>query len=212
MCIRDHVLGSNMQWRSGFRLPGPAADSTYHCRTSCRVRFFLGLGLTDSQAGIRSARPKVNPNLKNQMNAIDDKCINVCNSLLRGELSAIETYGQAIRKYSDLPVAEKLQEFRSDHIAAAQLLAQNVREMGGQPETDSGGWGEFANLVQGAADLFGKGSAIESLQRGEEHGRSSYEDALENDDVMPSCKTMIREQLLPPTVRQIAELETLGDS
>ena len=143
------------------------------------------------------------------MNAIDDKCITACNSLLRGELSAIETYAQAIRKYSDLPVAEKLQEFRGDHIAAAQLLAQNVREMGGKPETDSGGWGEFANLVQGAANLFGEGSAIESLQKGEQFGRKDYERALEDEDIMPSCKTMIREQLLPPTIRHINELETL---
>lgn len=33
------------------------------------------------------------------MNTIHDHCINVCNSLLRNELYAVETYGQAIEKY-----------------------------------------------------------------------------------------------------------------
>ena len=143
------------------------------------------------------------------MNAINEHCIKICNSLLRGELSAIQTYGQAIHKYPDSAVTDELRSIRSDHIKAANLLSDHVRDMAGDPETDSGAWGSFATTVQGAANLFGTNSAVESLQKGEEMGRKDYESALVDDEVMPESKALIREKLLPPTVRHIAALESL---
>ena len=143
------------------------------------------------------------------MNAINEHCIKVCNSLLRGELSAIQTYGQAIHKYSDSAVSDELRSIRSDHIKSANLLSDHVREMDGEPETDSGSWGVFATAVQGAANLFGANSAMESLQKGEETGRRDYQEALLDDEVMPELKMLIRENLLPPIVRHTAALESL---
>ena len=67
----------------------------------------------------------------------------------------------------------------------------------------------FANAVQGTADFFGPGSAIESLQKGEEAGRKDYQEALTDEEVMPECKEMIREELLPPVIEHIACLEKL---
>jgi len=139
-------------------------------------------------------------------------CIDVCNSLLRGELSAVETYSQAISKYSGKPVLAELQRIRSEHAESAARLTENVRSMGGTPETDSGAWGVFAKAVQGAANLFGADSAIESLQRGEEKGREDYQDALEDVEVMAGCKTLIRSELLPKVERHIAILERLEDA
>jgi uncharacterized protein (TIGR02284 family) len=138
-----------------------------------------------------------------------EKCIKVCNSLLRGELSAVETYSQAIRKYEDSPVADQLREIRNEHVNSSKILADNVAGMGGVPETDSGAWGVLAKAVQGAANLFGANSAIESLLEGEETGRSDYEDALTNQDVLPECKAMIRDSLHPATVRHISRLQSL---
>ena len=140
---------------------------------------------------------------------LNDHCIAVCNGLLRGELSAVETYGQAIEKYAGSPVTEELRRIRSDHSRSATWLSANVREMGGIPEKDSGAWGIFATAVQGAANLFGQDSAIESLQRGEEAGRKDYQHALLDDDVMTDCKLMIREDLLPPIIEHIASLDKL---
>ncbi len=138
-----------------------------------------------------------------------DHCIAVCNGLLRGELSAVETYGQAIEKYAGSPVTDELRRIRSDHSRSATWLSANVREMGGEPENDAGAWGLFATAVQGAANLFGENSAIESLQRGEEAGRKDYQEALLDDDVMTNCKLMIREDLLPPIIEHLASLDKL---
>ena len=70
-----------------------------------------------------------------------------------------------------------------------------VRGMGGEADKDSGAWGLCATAGQGAASLFGAESAIESVQRGEEMGRTDYQDALLDEHVMPSCKEMMREEL-----------------
>lgn len=141
-----------------------------------------------------------------------DQCIKVCNKLLRGEISAVETYDKAIEKYGNEPVLAELRRVRSEHSESAMRLQKNVREMGGTPSTESGAWGVFATTVQSAADLFGAGSAVESLKRGEEHGRNDYHAALENEHVMPGCKAMIRDELLPRTNRHIATLERLENA
>lgn len=94
---------------------------------------------------------------------------------------------------------------------AVEKLRANITRMGGEPSTESGSWGAFAKSVQGAANMFGDDSALNALQRGEAHGRDDYEDALENDDVLPDCKTMIQTELLPKTREHIAALERLED-
>lgn len=137
-------------------------------------------------------------------------CIDVCNSLLRGEISAIETYEEAIVRFaSDRNTMLILEKIHGDHTESAQLLRQNVRNMGGSPDNNSGAWGAFANAVQSAADLFGKQSAIAALIEGEEHGRREYAEALENEQVLPQCKGLIRVQLLPRLERHIARLKSL---
>jgi len=141
----------------------------------------------------------------------NEDCIKSCNSLLRGELSAVETYSKAIEKYPATPVTAEFTRIQTEHRESANKLAANIREMGGVPDTDSGAWGVFAKSVQGAANLFGTGSAIESLQRGEEHGRNEYRDALENEDVMDSCKRLIRNELLPKVDNHIKVLERLEE-
>jgi hypothetical protein len=138
------------------------------------------------------------------------ECIDVCNRLLRGELSAVETYRQTLSRFDGDPAATTLRQILGEHEFAAELLRNNVLEMGGEPSTDSGAWGAFATAVQGVAQVFGESSAIKGLQQGEEHGLDDYEDALEDDDVMPSCKDMIRADLMPRARQHIASLNVLA--
>jgi uncharacterized protein (TIGR02284 family) len=140
-----------------------------------------------------------------------EHCIDICNKLLRGERSAVETYNQAIERHADSTVRPELERIRMDHQEAVSRLSQSVREMGGVPDEGSGAWGVFARGVQAAANLFGAESAVSNLQNGEQHGRSDYEDALSDEEVMPEHKAMIRDELLPRTQRHIATLERLED-
>jgi bacterioferritin (cytochrome b1) len=139
----------------------------------------------------------------------NDACIRICNSLLRGELSAVETYSLAINRYTGKPAVTELQKIRTEHALSAARLSQNVREMGGTPDEESGAWGVFAKVVQGAANLFGEESALESLKKGEEKGKSDYEAALEGEEMMSSHKEIVRSELLPRINHHIAALDRL---
>ncbi|MGH8018369.1 MAG: DUF2383 domain-containing protein [Opitutaceae bacterium] len=144
------------------------------------------------------------------MSSITENCIEVCNGLLRGEISAVETYTQAIEKFHDDPAVSTLDQIRAEHVDSANRLRENVRSMGGTPSNDSGAWGSFAKTVEGAAKLMGSSAALKGLKQGEEFGKSSYEEALHDDGVMPGCKDMIRVELLPRQVRHIATIDRLA--
>ncbi len=138
-----------------------------------------------------------------------DHCIAICNKLLRGERSAVETYDQAITKCTDEPVLAELHRLRGEHSFSVSTLETNVRAMGGQPDDSSGLWGAFANAVQGTANALGADFALEVLQSGEKSGQLDYEEALSDDSVIPECKTLIRSELLPKLQEHIDALERL---
>ncbi len=139
-------------------------------------------------------------------------CIKVCNDLLQSELSAVETYSQALEKYTEAPVVEELRRICLDHANAAAQLAVKVQDMGGAPENAPGAWENFTSFVRSAENLHGEESAIEWLQRGEEMARKHYQSALLDDDVITDSKMIIREELLPSVIHHIASLERLEEA
>jgi len=116
------------------------------------------------------------------------------NSLLRGEMSAIETYRMAIDKLkgSNEPGLAELQAMRRDHRDAADSLWQLLERKGEQPSEGSGAWGAFAKAVEGTARLFGNAAALKALKEGEEHGLKDYEDALHDDSLPVEARAKIQ--------------------
>ena len=113
------------------------------------------------------------------------------NSLLRGEISAAETYTQALKKVAGHPAAATLETLRKDHVEAANVLRRHVAAKGEETATGSGAWGAFAKSVEGTAKLLGNTSALKALKEGEEHGVKSYERVLEKKDLDPAVKAAI---------------------
>lgn len=139
----------------------------------------------------------------------DQECIETCNSLLRGEISAIETYGQAIEKFKDSPERTTLQQLRAEHVENAQVLRKHLKEMNAAPDTSSGPWGTFVKAVEGTATVLGKSPALAALEEGEKHGIDEYREALENDAVMTEIKDEIRMKLLPSLENHLQTLAAL---
>ncbi len=134
------------------------------------------------------------------------------NSLLRGEISAVETYKMAIDDVdqSDQATTGRLslmREIQSEHGQAAQLIRERIRALGGEASDSSGAWGAWAQTVQGTANLFGDNSALKSLKEGEEHGLKDYQEAI--DDVDSVSRQLIEGQLIPNQERHIALLNQL---
>jgi hypothetical protein len=129
-----------------------------------------------------------------------DNDIDHLNSFLRGELSAVETYNQAIQKLAGEPaVVTSLQQSRGSHMRRAEMLRSEIRRLGGEPADGSGLWGGFAKLVEGGAKVFGKKAAVAALEEGEDHGRDDYKRDL--DDLSPQVRMFVQSQLVPEQQR-----------
>ncbi len=141
-----------------------------------------------------------------------DEAVRQLNSLLRGEISAGETYRMAIDKVADsdqiaMDNVSILREIQSEHDQAAQELRQRITALGGSPSDSSGAWGAWAQTVQGTMNLFGDTSALKSLKEGEEHGLKDYEEAL--DDVDTGTRQLIAAQLIPRQQRHLSLIDQL---
>lgn len=135
--------------------------------------------------------------------------IDTLNSLLRGELSATETYQQALAKLGDTKGADELRRIHTEHREAANTLRKHVHHHGGKPDQSSGLWGAFAKLVEGTAKVFGNDAALKALKEGEEQGIKDYEKALEERGLEADCKGLIATKLLPQAREHFPVLDRL---
>ena len=120
------------------------------------------------------------------------------NTLLRGELSAVETYEQALGKFEGKDTeaaAKELRRIRDEHQSAVGTLRARVLALGGTPYEGSGVWGVFTAAITGVAKVMGPHTAVSTLRRGEDHGIGEYEDVLQDEDVSVECKYLVRNEL-----------------
>ena len=136
--------------------------------------------------------------------------VDALNALLRGEMSAIETYRQALEKDGAETGAADLRRFAKDHREAADQLWHHIERHGGQPSEGSGAWGSWAQAVEGTAKLFGTAAALKALKEGEEHGLKEYQSALDNKDLAPECLALVRD-LAAKQSEHISGLDRLID-
>jgi hypothetical protein len=140
----------------------------------------------------------------------NDEAITQLNTFLRGELSAVETYDQALEKLSGEEIPE-LTLNRDCHFRRTQLLANAVVAKGGTPETKSGAWGALAQAATGSAKLFGRNAVISVLEEGEDRGLADYRAAVGKGD--EEIRQLIGGDLLPAQKRtheRMSQLEHRG--
>lgn len=129
------------------------------------------------------------------------------NSFLRGELSAVETYGQALDKVDDLTALEVLRKSRESHEKRANQLRQFIRNLGGEPSEDSGAWGVLAQAVEGSAKMFGAAAAIAALEEGEDHGLADYRRDVP--ELTQETRRFVADHLLPEQIQTHADMALL---
>jgi len=125
--------------------------------------------------------------------------VNQLNSFLRGELSAVETYDEALARIDDAQVREPLREARASHDRRAYLLRQRILVLGGEPVSSSGVWGSFAKLVAAGAAMIGVSPAVAALEEGEDRGRDDYRADLH--DLSPETQNFVSRDVLPEQLR-----------
>ncbi|HET8937480.1 MAG TPA: PA2169 family four-helix-bundle protein [Polyangiales bacterium] len=128
-----------------------------------------------------------------------EQSVDVLNSFLRGEISAVETYRQALEKVERPQISTQLQDCMQSHKQRVTLLSDQIRALGGTPSTSSGVWGAFAKAVEASAKTFGEKAAIAALEEGEDHGRNDYRRDLEKLDA--TSRQVIESRVLPEQKR-----------
>ena len=133
------------------------------------------------------------------MSITNTEPVDQLNSFLRGEISAVETYRQAIEKLANGSASAMLSQWQKSHEMRVSLLTSEIMKRGGQPATGSGPWGAFAKLVEAGAAVLGEKSAIAALEEGEDHGMNDYESDVAKLD--EPTKAFILSKILPEQKR-----------
>lgn len=136
----------------------------------------------------------------------------VLNKLLKSELSATETYEQALDKFqeeSELGDANHLQPLYEDHQQAVSSLQEMIQQTGGKPVEDSGAWGAWSNLVMGGAKMLGRDAALKALIEGEKSGQEDYEEALQESGLPSEVRSLVENKLYPAQNSHINTLNRL---
>jgi uncharacterized protein (TIGR02284 family) len=140
----------------------------------------------------------------------NEKVVDTLNSCLRGELSAVETYRQAMEKVTDASLRPTLEQNSRSHQERAAKLRNRIAQLGGKPSEGSGPWGGFAKLVEGGAKAFGVKAALAALEEGEDHGLRMYKDDLDKLDT--STRSFVEGELLPAQQRSHDAMSALKHS
>src|SRR5688500_6194 len=126
-----------------------------------------------------------------------EKSVNVLNSYLRGEISAVETYQMAAPKLTEPSLRAALEEILRSHQERVNLLRTRIQQLGGRPSDGSGVWGGFTKLIEGGAKVFGAKAALAALEEGEDYGLKLYRDKEDLEKLDGESRRIVETQLRP---------------
>lgn len=138
---------------------------------------------------------------------LHDKEIHALNSLLSGEISALEAYNLAIQKIKDQDLVSTLERCRDSHALKMLCLMGRMEELGHSPPKSAGWWGTMVSLVEGAATMLSDKIAINILTAGEEFGFEQYEHHMK--DLDSKSYALVKTELLPAQGRTLQTMQLL---
>ena len=134
--------------------------------------------------------------------------LDTLNLILRGEISALETYASAMKKFTDEPTLTELSRLHGEHQETVSMLRDRVVELGGQPSEGSGWWGTFTTALVGGSKLLGPQTVLATLKQGEEHGTGEYQRAIADPKISSDLKAKFSTELAKCHTH-VSALETL---
>lgn len=132
-------------------------------------------------------------------------------TLLRGELSAVETYATAVRCFPELGAHPLLEGIRAAHSRSAGVLRSLIEGGGRTPSRNAVPWSGLVELQENPpkAPLV-KSPVIAVFKEGEKRGVRHYEEALDSGNLSESLKAVIRDDLLPRAWQHWLNMESLA--
>jgi uncharacterized protein (TIGR02284 family) len=122
--------------------------------------------------------------------------ISVLNGLIKTTLDSMKGYEDAAKDAENTLFATLFADFARDRSAAATSLQAEVKRLGGDPETGSSflaaAHRTFVDLKQAFTSDNDK-TIVEEIERGEDHIKAKFEEALRDDRLAPESQTVIRD-------------------
>ncbi len=141
----------------------------------------------------------------------DETKMTLLTSLLRAELSAIQTYRHVLEKGKD--ETDKLPDLAGierDHTRAANLIELELSAVGNVPsieEPDS--WTTVALIAEASGSPTHDPYSLKALKEGETQNAISYENAIKSEKLDAKLKGLIEGELLPKTQQHITVLDRM---
>lgn len=112
----------------------------------------------------------------------NDKQIELLKELIRGEKMAVDAYRHVIDMQKDKQVKAMLEKFADDHSKHVEMLSERVRELGGDPQVNTGISGFMANTGAIINSMLSPERLLRQVYNGEDKGIHTYEDRIDELD------------------------------
>jgi uncharacterized protein (TIGR02284 family) len=124
----------------------------------------------------------------------NDNDIKVLNSLIETTIDSAEGYGDAAKEAENTRYAATFQQRAGERRQAAQSLQSQVRALGGNPEDDGTVLAKAHRMfLELRAKMSSKDDTaiVDEVERGEDHIKHKYEDALKDTEVSAASRAVI---------------------
>jgi uncharacterized protein (TIGR02284 family) len=126
----------------------------------------------------------------------NDNDVSVLNGLIKTTLDSMKGYEDAAKDADSTQFATMFADFARDRAQVAAQLQDQVRTLGGEPELDSSMLSAvhrtFMDLKQAITGKDDK-AIINEVERGEDHIKAKYEDAMKDTDVSAATQAVIKD-------------------
>lgn len=123
-----------------------------------------------------------------------EHAVDVLNGLIKTTLDSVGGYEDAAENTDNTQYRSMFAQRASKRRQLAQELQQQVRTLGGEPQTEQGILGkahnkfvDIKNAVTGGSDK----AVIDEVERGEDHIKAKFEQAMQDDDLPSTIRSTL---------------------
>ncbi len=120
--------------------------------------------------------------------------IKILNGLIATTIDSVDGYRASAEAVDNTRYAQKFTERATERSSVAEQLRAEVRRLGGEPEDDgtllAGAHRAFLNLKSVVVTRDDQ-AIVNEVERGEDHIKAKYEEALQDNDLSPSTRSLI---------------------
>lgn len=126
----------------------------------------------------------------------NDKNVSTLNGLIATTIDSAEGYKDAAEDATSTRFASMFQARAQERQQVANQLRAEVARLGEEPEDDGTILASAHRAFMGLRDAVtgqDDNAVIKEVERGEDHIKAKYEEALKDDDLDPACRTVVEQ-------------------